>query len=77
MPGFEVIPYNDLEALRAKLEGDPNIVAFMVEPIQARARFPALLSHLFPSPRGFAWRPSWWSPPRRRLSLPVWLSAPP
>ncbi len=34
MPGFEVIPYNDLEALRAKLESDPNIVAFMVEPIQ-------------------------------------------
>ncbi|GAB4818596.1 hypothetical protein N2152v2_005642 [Parachlorella kessleri] len=34
MPGFEVIPYNDVEALRAKLESDPNIVAFMVEPIQ-------------------------------------------
>ena len=35
MPGFEIIPYNDLPALKAKLEGDPNIVAFMVEPIQA------------------------------------------
>ena len=35
MPGFEIIPYNDLPALEAKLEGDPNIVAFMVEPIQA------------------------------------------
>ena len=34
MPGFEVIPYNDLGALKAKLEADPNIVAFMVEPIQ-------------------------------------------
>jgi hypothetical protein len=34
MPGFEVIPYNDLNALKAKLESDPNIVAFMVEPIQ-------------------------------------------
>ncbi len=34
MPGFEVIPYNDVEALRLKLESDPNIVAFMVEPIQ-------------------------------------------
>ena len=34
MPGFEVIPYNDLKALEAKLEEDPNIVAFMVEPIQ-------------------------------------------
>ena len=36
MPGFEIIPYNDLPALEAKLEGDPNIVAFMVEPIQVR-----------------------------------------
>jgi acetylornithine/succinyldiaminopimelate/putrescine aminotransferase len=35
MPGFEIIPYNDLPALEAKLEADPNIVAFMVEPIQA------------------------------------------
>ena len=34
MPGFEIIPYNDIPALKAKLEGDPNIVAFMVEPIQ-------------------------------------------
>ena len=34
MPGFENIPYNDIPALRAKLEGNPNIVAFMVEPIQ-------------------------------------------
>lgn len=34
MPGFEVIPYNDLAALQQKLEADPNIVAFMVEPIQ-------------------------------------------
>ncbi|KAK9918107.1 hypothetical protein WJX75_001364 [Coccomyxa subellipsoidea] len=37
MPGFEVIPYNDLKALEAKLEEDPNIVAFMVEPIQGEA----------------------------------------
>ena len=37
MPGFDVIPYNDLGALEAKLREDPNIVAFMVEPIQARA----------------------------------------
>ena len=36
MPGFETIPYNDLEALEAKLKADPNIVAFMVEPIQVR-----------------------------------------
>lgn len=34
MPGFENIPYNDLDALKNKLESDPNIVAFMVEPIQ-------------------------------------------
>ena len=37
MPGFETIPYNDLGALEAALEADPNIVAFMVEPIQVRA----------------------------------------
>ncbi|KAI3426946.1 hypothetical protein D9Q98_006890 [Chlorella vulgaris] len=37
MPGFEIIPYNDLEALQQKLEADPNIVAFMVEPIQGEA----------------------------------------
>lgn len=34
MPTVQVIPYNDLGALEAKLEADPNIVAFMVEPIQ-------------------------------------------
>ncbi|CAL8471377.1 g10919 [Coccomyxa elongata] len=37
MPGFEVIPYNDLKALETKLQEDPNIVAFMVEPIQGEA----------------------------------------
>lgn len=37
MPGFEIIPYNDLDALRDKLSQDPNIVAFMVEPIQGEA----------------------------------------
>jgi len=37
MPGFEIIPYNDLNALKAKLEADKNIVAFMVEPIQVSA----------------------------------------
>ena len=41
MPGFEVIPYNDLKALEAKLEEDPNIVAMMVEPIQV-SLFPHL-----------------------------------
>ena len=34
MPGFDIIPYNDLKALEAKLDEDPNIVAMMVEPIQ-------------------------------------------
>ena len=34
MPGFEIIPYNDLAALESKLKSNPNIVAFMVEPIQ-------------------------------------------
>lgn len=37
MPGFENIPYNDIPALEKALEGNPNIVAFMVEPIQVRA----------------------------------------
>lgn len=36
MPGFDLIPYNDLDALEQKLKEDPNIVAFMVEPIQVR-----------------------------------------
>lgn len=35
--GFETIPYNDISALEAKLKEDPNIVAFMVEPIQGEA----------------------------------------
>jgi hypothetical protein len=34
MPGFQIIPYNDLPALEGALQADPNIVAFMVEPIQ-------------------------------------------
>lgn len=37
MPGFDIIPYNDLGALEAKLKSDPHIVAFMVEPIQGEA----------------------------------------
>ncbi|KAG1668536.1 hypothetical protein FOA52_012130 [Chlamydomonas sp. UWO 241] len=37
MPGFENIPYDDVDALQAALEADPNIVAFMVEPIQGEA----------------------------------------
>jgi len=37
MPGFELIPYNDLDALEAALKADPNIAGFMVEPIQGEA----------------------------------------
>lgn len=33
-PGFPMIEYNNLEALEEKLKNNPNIVAFMVEPIQ-------------------------------------------
>ncbi len=36
MPGYEVIPYNDLDAL-AEAVKDPNVAAFMVEPIQGEA----------------------------------------
>ena len=36
MPGYEVIPYNNLESLREALK-DPNVAAFMVEPIQGEA----------------------------------------
>jgi len=36
MPGYEVIPYNNLDSLREALK-DPNVAAFMVEPIQGEA----------------------------------------
>nr|XP_020460823.1 ornithine aminotransferase, mitochondrial isoform X2 [Monopterus albus] len=36
MPGFELIPYNDIPALEKALQ-DPNVAAFMVEPIQGEA----------------------------------------
>jgi ornithine--oxo-acid transaminase len=36
MPGYDLIPYNDLIALEKELE-DPNVAAFMVEPIQGEA----------------------------------------
>lgn len=35
-PGFEIIPYNDLAALDKALE-DPNVAAYLVEPIQGEA----------------------------------------
>lgn len=36
MPGFDVIPYNDLEALRKALE-NKDVAGFLVEPIQGEA----------------------------------------
>lgn len=36
MPGFEIIPYNDLEALERALQ-DKNVAGFMLEPIQGEA----------------------------------------
>jgi len=36
MPGYDIVPYNDLAALEEKLS-DPNTCAFMVEPIQGEA----------------------------------------
>ena len=36
MPGFEIIPYNDLNALEIALKDD-NVSGFMVEPIQGEA----------------------------------------
>jgi ornithine--oxo-acid transaminase len=36
MPGFEIIPYNDIPALESALQ-DNNVVGFMLEPIQGEA----------------------------------------
>ena len=36
-PGFETIPFNNIQILENKLKNNPNIVAFMVEPIQGEA----------------------------------------
>ncbi len=36
MPGYEIIPYNDTTALE-KAVSDPNVAAFIVEPIQGEA----------------------------------------
>lgn len=37
MPGFSLIPYNNLQALEDKFKSSKNIVAFMFEPIQGEA----------------------------------------
>ena len=36
MPGYHIIPYNDLEALDKALQ-DRNVAAFIFEPIQGEA----------------------------------------
>ena len=36
MPGFGLVPYNDIAALETALQ-DPNVAAYMVEPIQGEA----------------------------------------
>ncbi|HHB77770.1 MAG TPA: ornithine--oxo-acid transaminase [Saprospiraceae bacterium] len=36
LPGLEIVPYNDVEALAQALD-DPNVAAFIVEPIQGEA----------------------------------------
>ncbi|MBK1440339.1 ornithine--oxo-acid transaminase [Parapedobacter sp. ISTM3] len=36
MPGYEIVPYNDLEALAEALN-DPQVAGFLVEPIQGEA----------------------------------------
>lgn len=36
MPGFEIVPYDDLKSLETAFK-DPNVCAFMVEPIQGEA----------------------------------------
>jgi len=37
MPGLELVPYNDLQALEAAFQANPNIAGFMLEPIQGEA----------------------------------------
>ena len=37
MPGYTIIPYNDVDALKSVLEQNPNIAGFMLEPIQGEA----------------------------------------
>jgi ornithine--oxo-acid transaminase len=37
MPGYKVIPYNDIDALELALKENPNVCAFLVEPIQGEA----------------------------------------
>ncbi len=36
-PGFIMVPYNNFEALKNVIQSDPNIIGFLVEPIQGEA----------------------------------------
>lgn len=37
LPGFRKVPYGDIDALRTLFENNPNIVGYMLEPIQGEA----------------------------------------
>lgn len=37
LPGLQIVPYNDLQALENAFQQNPNIAGFMVEPIQGEA----------------------------------------
>ncbi|WP_304487020.1 ornithine--oxo-acid transaminase [Dyadobacter aurulentus] len=37
LPGYEIIPYDDLDALESIFKRDPNVAGFMVEPVQGEA----------------------------------------
>ncbi len=37
MPGYKLVPYNDLTALEEILKNDPSVAGFMAEPIQGEA----------------------------------------
>jgi ornithine--oxo-acid transaminase len=37
LPGYSIVPYNDLAALEALFCAEPNVAGFMVEPIQGEA----------------------------------------
>ena len=72
-PGFKIIPYGDIEALRSAIT--PNTCAFLVEPIQGEAgivmppgRVPSRSSRALPpeSRAAYAGRNSIWTWPHRQ-----------
>lgn len=50
MPGFEIVPYNNLEALEKAFQ-DPNVAGFMFEPIQGEAGVVVPDDHYIPGVR--------------------------